>query len=64
MLNRLLMQLLSWFQVSDYRNSWNNNRWKPNDKYSKHHYLIYMQKRFQNGANDITGFCQKDQNFV
>ena len=37
-----LMQLWTWFQVSDYHNFWNNKRWKPYDIYSKHHYLFYM----------------------
>ena len=55
--------------MSDYRNFWNYKRWMPYDKYPKHHYLVGMQKLFQNGAKDISemvicaGFCQKYPNF-
>ena len=43
--------------MSDYRNLWKNEIWKPYAKYSKHHYLFHMQKTFQNGA--ITTIYQK-----
>ena len=57
--------------MTDYRNFWNNERWKPFEKYSKHHFLFHMQKLLQNGVNDISEmvniilrFLSKDQNFV
>ena len=40
--------------MSDYRDFWNNERWKPYDKYSKHRYLSHMQNFFQNGASDTS----------
>ena len=40
--------------MSDYRNLWNNERRKPNEKYSKHQYLFHIQNPFQNGAGDIS----------
>ena len=36
--------------MSNYRNFWNNERWNPYEKYSKHHYLFRMQNIFQNSA--------------
>ena len=66
-----LIQIQNRFQVSDYRNIWHNERWKPYEKYSKHHYLFHMQNLFQNGAKDISEmvnimyrFLSKDPDFV
>ena len=49
-----LVQLLTWFEVSDYRKFWNNERLKPYDKYSKHYYLFHVQNLLPNGAYDIS----------
>ena len=43
--------------VSDYRNFWNNEKWKLYAKYSEHHYLsclFHMQNLFQNDAYAIS----------
>ena len=47
-------QFYTWFQVSDYCNFLNNERWKPYETYSKHYYLFHMRTLFQNGANAIS----------
>ena len=49
-----LIQLETWLDVSDWPNFWKNERWKPDDKYSKHYYLFHTQNLFQNGANNIS----------
>ena len=56
-----LIQLWTWFEVSDYRDFWNNERWKLYAKYSKHHYLFHMQNPFQNGANDISEMSKRSK---
>ena len=49
-----LIQFYTWFQVINYRNFWNNERWKPYDKQSNHHYLFHMKNLFQHSASDIS----------
>ena len=66
-----LQHLLFWFHVSNYRNFWNNERWKSVLNTLASWNCFTCRNLFQNGANDMSecltfeaAFCKKAQNFV
>ena len=53
-----LLQLLNWLHVSDYRNIWNNERWKSKLIFVVHSLASFdsfiYRNYFQNGAVDMS----------